>query len=284
MMSVPFSVVGGFLGAGKTSWINQLLADPQGVRYGVLVNDFGDLAIDASLLQGDKRQVVPLDNGCACCSAGGDLAAGIGRLQALGMQHIVLECSGVALPGRLVNLAKIANNLTPHATISLINAQTLDELLVDQWMADTYVKQLQDGGQLLVNRLSDGHSIASLDGRLATANIQKKVALQAAMSPAEWLAQPVGTRQFVATHDTQAISTTSLQARDLKQAQAWAQQAAAHKGIYRLKGFVKDADKVWLLQVVGKDIAITQVLKQFNTDQLGLVVIGARDAVAEMSI
>ena len=91
MMSVPFSVVGGFLGAGKTSWINQLLADPQGVRYGVLVNDFGDLAIDASLLQGDKRQVVPLDNGCACCNAGGDLAAGIGRLQALGMQHIVLE-------------------------------------------------------------------------------------------------------------------------------------------------------------------------------------------------
>jgi G3E family GTPase len=269
-MGVPFSVIGGFLGAGKTTWINQLLADPQGVRYGVLVNDFGDLAIDASLLQGDKREVVSLDNGCACCSAGGDLAVGIGRLLDLCMEHILLECSGVAIPGRMVKLASLAKGLTPHATITLINAHTLDDLLSDQWMADTYVKQLQSGGQLLLNRLHDGVQVSDVEQRLSNANIPQPIAKQASLSPAEWLSIPVGTSQFIPVHESQVFNTANLMPTSLGQAQTWAQQAAANHHIYRMKGFVKDAQKTWLIQVVGDQIDIQQVSAGDN----GLVVIG----------
>lgn len=269
-MGIPFSVIGGFLGAGKTTWINQLLADPQGVRYGVLVNDFGNLAVDASLLQGDNREVVSLDNGCACCSAGGDLAAGIGRLLDVGMEHIVLECSGVAIPGRMVKLASLAKGLTPHATITLINALTLDDLLCDQWMADTYVKQLQSGGQLLLNRLPDGVEVSEVEQRLGAANIQQPIAKQASLSPAEWLSIPVGTSQFIPVHESQVFKTANLIPTSLAQAQGWAQQAAANDHIYRMKGFVQEAAKTWLVQVVGDQIEIQQV----NAGDNGLVVIG----------
>ena len=274
-MGVPFSVIGGFLGAGKTSWINQLLADPQGVRYGALVNDFGDLAIDASLLQGDNREVVSLDNGCACCSAGGDLAAGIGRLLDLGMEHILLECSGVAIPGRMVKLASLAKGLTPHATISLINASTLNDLLNDQWMADTYVKQLQSGGQLLLNRLSEESQIEAIEAQLLAHNINQPMARQASLSPAEWLSMPVGTSQFIPTHNAHVFHTVNLIPDSLAQAQSWAAKAAANDQIYRLKGFVQEDGHCWLVQVVGKDVAITPVDSGVN----GLVVIGVDEAV-----
>lgn len=274
-MGIPFSVVGGFLGAGKTTWINQLLADPQGVRYGVLVNDFGDLAIDASLLQGDDREVVTLDNGCACCSAGGDLAAGIGRLLDMGMEHILLECSGVAIPGRMVKLASLAKGLVPHATISLINARTLGELLTDQWMADTYVKQLQSGGQLLVNRLPASASLETITARLKASNINQPLSHQASMSPAEWLAVPVGSSQYIATHTAQVFQTINLIPESLAQAKSWAAKAAANDQIYRLKGFVQEADNIWLVQVVGTEVEITPV----NIGVNGLVVIGVDEAV-----
>lgn len=277
-MGVPFSVIGGFLGAGKTTWINQLLADPQGIRYGVLVNDFGALAVDASLLQGDDREVVSLDNGCACCSAGGDLAAGIGRLLDMGMEHILLECSGVAIPGRMVKLARLAQGLTPHATVTLVNVSTLGDLLTDPWMADTYLKQLQSGGQLLLNRLPESLSLAAVEQRLQASNINQPLSIQDRMAPAEWLSMPVGSGQFLATHESQVFETVNLIPTSLAQAQSWASMAAANEHIYRLKGFVKDADQTWLVQVVGSDIDIAPVQEGSN----GLVAIGVNQAVTSL--
>ncbi len=278
-MTTPFSVVGGFLGAGKTTWINQLLADPQGIRYGVLVNDFGDLAIDASLLQGDNREVVTLDNGCACCSIGNDLAAGIGRLQAMGMDHILLECSGVAIPGRLAELAKIGKNLQPHATITLINAASLEQLLADKWMADTYVKQLVSGGQLLANRLPHEGGLAKISEILLHANINQPLAEQALYSPAQWLQQPVGSKS-VAAHSVAQMASCNLYPKSLAQAERWAKIAAEKDDIYRLKGFVATVEGSWLVQMVGQQLALTA--SPLEKPQTGLVAIGSAAAIASL--
>ena len=279
-MNTPFSVIGGFLGAGKTSFINKLLADPQGVRYGVLVNDFGSLAVDAGLLSGDDRDVLSLANGCACCSLGSDLATGINKLQSLGMEHIVLECSGVAIPSRIGALAKLAPNLVPHATITLINGHTLADLLVDQWMADTYVKQLQGGGQLLLNRTdtADLSDLAQGQQTLSHAGIDKPVALQTLHSTQQWLTRPVGSDQ-VEGHSVSQLATQTVIAKDLSQAKQWAAQAAADAQIYRMKGFVQHGAARMLIQVVGKDVSITVAPE--GVTELGLVVIGTAKAVAQ---
>ena len=72
-MPVPILLVTGFLGAGKTTVVNHLLAHAQGRRIAAVVNDFGAINIDAELITGASDGVVSLSNGCICCSLEGDL-------------------------------------------------------------------------------------------------------------------------------------------------------------------------------------------------------------------
>jgi G3E family GTPase len=101
---VPILLVAGFLGAGKTTVVNQILAHAEGRRIAAVVNDFGAINIDAELIAGAGEGVVSLANGCICCSLEGDLLrtlAGILRRNPR-PDHIVIETSGVADPADIV--------------------------------------------------------------------------------------------------------------------------------------------------------------------------------------
>ena len=78
MTGIPLTVIGGYLGAGKTTLINQILRDPQGKRYLVMVNDFGAINVDAALLVSADEDTIQLSNGCVCCTMGADLFLAIG--------------------------------------------------------------------------------------------------------------------------------------------------------------------------------------------------------------
>jgi G3E family GTPase len=101
---VPILLVCGFLGAGKTSVMNHLLAHTEGRRIAVVVNDFGAINIDAELIAGASDGVVSLSNGCICCSLEGDLLrvlSGLLRREER-PEFIVIETSGVADPADIV--------------------------------------------------------------------------------------------------------------------------------------------------------------------------------------
>jgi hypothetical protein len=75
---IPTLILGGYLGAGKTTLVNHLLRHANGRRIAVMVNDFGELTIDADLIEGADGKVLALAGGCVCCSFGSDL---VGALQ-----------------------------------------------------------------------------------------------------------------------------------------------------------------------------------------------------------
>ncbi|HUN41562.1 MAG TPA: GTP-binding protein [Acetobacteraceae bacterium] len=104
MKPVPILLVTGFLGAGKTTVVNDLLAHAEGRRIAAVVNDFGAINIDADLVSGAIDGVVSLSNGCICCSLEGDplrtLAALLRREPR--PECIVIETSGVADPAGIV--------------------------------------------------------------------------------------------------------------------------------------------------------------------------------------
>ena len=103
-MPVPILLVCGFLGAGKTSVVNHLLAHAEGRRIAAVVNDFGAINIDAELIAGASGGVVSLTNGCICCSLEGDLLRVLSALlrRTPRPECIVIETSGVADPADVV--------------------------------------------------------------------------------------------------------------------------------------------------------------------------------------
>lgn len=103
-MPVPILLVTGFLGAGKTTVVNHLLANADGRRIAAVVNDFGAINIDAELIAGASDGVVSLANGCICCSLEGDLLRTLSTLLRRDPkpEYIVIETSGVADPGDIV--------------------------------------------------------------------------------------------------------------------------------------------------------------------------------------
>ena len=103
-MRVPVLLIVGFLGAGKTTVVNHMLANADGRRIAAVVNDFGSINIDAELIAGAEGDVVSLTNGCICCSLEGDLLRTLAALlrRTPRPEAIVIETSGIADPTDIV--------------------------------------------------------------------------------------------------------------------------------------------------------------------------------------
>jgi G3E family GTPase len=125
--SLPLTVIGGFLGAGKTTLLNRLLVAPHGRRLAVLVNDFGRINIDASLVRSRTPDTIALTNGCACCTVSGDLTRALIDLSQREEppEAIVLEASGIADPRGLAQVALSNPALRLDGLVTVVDAETV---------------------------------------------------------------------------------------------------------------------------------------------------------------
>ncbi len=276
---IPFSVIGGFLGAGKTTLINRLIQQPQTPRLAILVNDFGDIAIDEALLETHGGDTIALKNGCICCSIGNDLSRALGRVldSDTAVEHIVVEASGVADPGRIMDAARISSELEPAAIVVVVDAGALLTQLEDRWIADTVAAQLDGADLFLVNKLDslDSATGAAAMARLARdyPDIEQLFDFDAAgqlfainESPAR---RPTGEAPAHAPFCSRSLVCD--RALDPQRLQAW---LAGRDDIYRIKGWGRLAHgEINLLQYAGNRITWTPV-ESAPHDNTQLVVIG----------
>ena len=162
MQQQPISVtiLSGFLGTGKTTLLQHLLTNSEGLKIGAVVNDMGAVNIDAKLVTqrngeetmvGEPEDFVELSNGCVCCSSGDDLLGALAELVSLSFMrgkaydHLVVECSGIAEPRlvrRLFQDAQAAGwplmqYLSLENMVSVVDAEGFSEVFnSDERMAD----------------------------------------------------------------------------------------------------------------------------------------------------
>ena len=152
---VPFTVIGGFLGAGKTTLLNHLLTQSSGIRFAVLVNDFGDLNIDESLISSHEGQTISLANGCVCCSISNDFNQTMINLvkRIEEFDQVVVEASGVSEPDRIMDIARLDPELSPSGIVVLVDAAEVQNRSTDRYISNTVLKQLQTAELLIVNKI-----------------------------------------------------------------------------------------------------------------------------------
>jgi G3E family GTPase len=151
---IPVTVIGGYLGAGKTTLVNSLLRQADGLRLAVLVNEFGELPIDADLIESRDENVINIAGGCVCCSYGSDLIEALKTLETLdpAPDHLLIEASGVALPDAIAQSTTLIARYTVDGIVVLADAESVRGHGSDKYLADTIAHQLEVADIILLNK------------------------------------------------------------------------------------------------------------------------------------
>jgi cobalamin biosynthesis protein CobW len=136
LAKIPVTVVTGFLGSGKTTLIRHLMANANGRKLAVLVNEFGSEGVDGAILKScadvncPEENIVELANGCICCTVADDFIPTIEQLLSRSVKpdHILIETSGLALPKPLLKAfdwPEIRSRITVDGVIALADAEAV---------------------------------------------------------------------------------------------------------------------------------------------------------------
>jgi G3E family GTPase len=154
IMTLPLTVIGGFLGAGKTTLLKHLLESADGRRLAVLINDFGALNIDAALIKATGADSIELSNGCVCCSLGDDLVKQLVMLEKSEdkFDHVVIEASGVGDPWKIAQIGMVAGAYRLDSVIVVVDTETVETNINDELTSDTVIRQLARADIVLANK------------------------------------------------------------------------------------------------------------------------------------
>jgi len=139
---LPVSLITGFLGSGKTTLLNHLVQQPEMANTAVLINEFGDVALDQMFIEKKGEDVMVMPNGCLCCSVQGDFEGVIGSLfarrgrgEVSAFERLVIETTGLADPTAIIELMLNSPLITPIFALDSVIA-TADAVNVRRQLAE----------------------------------------------------------------------------------------------------------------------------------------------------
>ena len=292
--SLPVTIIGGYLGSGKTTLINRLLNSADGRRYAVLVNDFGELAIDAQLIESQDGNVISLSGGCVCCSYGNDLTSALMQLDTGVLDQVVIEASGVALPGSIAASLSLLQGFVTSSVIVLVDSSTIETQANDKYLADTIERQLTSADIIAVNKcdLADQEQLSRIDLRMKEAYPSARlISVSHADYPLDLFVMntpQTGVKHFINDNAVETFHASMYTSFVLDLPAEYDLQELIRvltdnaMGLLRAKGFVKDMSGVMqTLQIVGTR---STVRRAPDNAAAGLVCIGLSAECSEQKV
>ena len=301
---VPCTIVTGFLGAGKTTLIRHVLQHARGRRLAIIVNEFGDVGIDGEILKGcgndacPEENIVELANGCLCCTVADEFVPALDAILARdGVEHIVIETSGLALPKPLVQAfhwPAIKSRVTVDGVVVVVDGAALAEgrvahdlnALTRQRIADTalahddpieevFEDQIACADLVVLNKLDLIDAAGAARALAAIANVLPRSVKVIAVADGKvdealLLGLGVGTEDDIANrrtrhdaeeeHDHDDFDTFVVPLGEIADPSALAARVAAVAekfDVLRVKGFAAVADKPLRLMVQAVGARVT---------------------------
>lgn len=287
--ALPVTVIGGYLGSGKTTLINRLLAQKGHRRLAVLVNDFGSLNIDAALIDTASEKTITLTNGCVCCIVGDDLGVALAELAAASdvLDHVLLEASGVADGVKLGSQARTWPGFLLAQVITLVDVSRTRQLVNDKFVGRHVSRQLVAADLLLLTKtdllaaselqafaawLGDFSEVAAMDARQL--DITRLLAADTVAPKAL-----TGTLETALHPQLHSVTYSSQRPIPRSRFEQWLQDVVGR--VVRAKGFVRfteSPERRYLLQLVDDRISVTPHLEASLETDSSLVVITRHSA------
>lgn len=251
-MRLPLTIVSGYLGAGKTTLINRLLAEDHGLRLLVLVNDFGAVNLDAATIRSAGGETLALTNGCVCCTMEGDLFAALDTALNLAERpdHILVEASGIADPAAIAATAIAEAEISYGGIVTLVDALNAPALLADPETASHVTQQIRAADLTLITRAEA--PMAGLIAQLADLGARGVSRLDdTPLAPLLFGFVPRPDRRRPAPHPAYA-RWQHQSARPIGRAALGDKLASRPPGLYRLKGQVLTDNGGYDIHIVGQ--------------------------------
>lgn len=265
------TVISGYLGAGKTTLINRLLAADHGMKLMVLVNDFGAINIDETLLASRSEDTIALTNGCVCCTMGADLFLALGDVldRRPRPDHLIVEASGVADPTRIANAALAEPEMRYAGIVTLVDGPTFEALSNDPLIGPQVRDQVAKADLVLVTKQPDGALVPGLQDLVKVPILTDADGddLLAYVIKDPMIPQPAGSG---APHPGY-ISWFCKPVEEIEINRLRNGLSRRPSGLYRLKGSVfDDAGDVWTIQVVGQQIELLKAGRDVDPAIVGI--------------
>jgi G3E family GTPase len=283
-LRTPITLITGPLGSGKTTLLRHILATHR-AKMAIVMNEFGEIAIDATVLEGKNVRIAELGGGCVCCSLLGEFEAAVNEIiQRIEPDLIIVETTGLAEPEALVfNIQEALPQCRLDGVVSVIDA---DMLVRFPELGHTTRLQIEGADILLLNKIDliEAEQIGSLENKLRGVNPTAAIIRTERCQIDPELLFGIGREKKVAPtqhrHQLEFDSFTFTSKKKLSH--DCFQSFADHlpSSVHRAKGFVRFEDRTQLFNFV----AGRWDLEPFESSETQLIFIGKGIAAEKSSI
>ncbi len=270
---LPLTVISGYLGAGKTTLINRLLAEDHGLKLLVMVNDFGAINIDAELLASATDDTLTLSNGCVCCTMGADLFLAVGDVldRSPRPDHLIIEASGIADPARIAQVAQAEPDLIYGGIVTVVDTLTWPTLSADAQIGAQVAGQVTAADLVCLSKAEVPQPAMALQlglqARAEVVDLRDLPALAPVLFGIEAWEVPVTPGSLHRAY----VAWQHCGSEQMDHATLTAKLAARPEALFRVKGFVgQDDATAWEVHCVGPTISIKPLKLKQETRLVGI--------------